>query len=612
MAPEQAAGDAVDHRADLYAWGVVAYEMLAGAHPFADRTTAAALIAAHICDPAPSLSTLRVDLSPALIATVERTLAKRPAERPASATELVQALDRVAASSGADRVRRPIRRQLATSAVVLLLVAAVAVPAIRRGPPSTDAPAAPVARTRSLAVLPFRNQSQDTADVYFAEGMSDELTTALGKISTVRVASRSSAARYRDASAREAARALRVEAVLEGTVRRVNDRIRVSAALTNAADGIEIWSDTYDRQASDVFVLQDDIARAIVSALRAALGGPAAARAGASPRGTSDLEAYDLYLKGRFSWSKRGREGLLGAAKFYERAIARDSMFARAHAGLAMAYTPMPLFGAAPADSVLPLAERSAERALAIDSTLSEAHLALANVLKMQWRWAEAEPHFRAAIEFSPSDATAHQWYGTYLYSLGRTDEAAAQLFQARDLDPVSAVLGTDVVYGLYAARRFDEALVEARRTVALDTTMALSHWLTGLALVALGRPDSAVQAFETVRRLGSPHEVRAALVAAYRAMGRTAEANAEYASLVQSYRRGQAQGYDMAVGAAASGDLTAAMAAVKRLIDQRESLVTEYSLPCDPLLDPLKSRPEFNRLLGGLGMRVCPAQPGR
>jgi len=179
-----------------------------------------------------------------------------------------------------------------------------------------------------------------------------------------------------------------------------------------------------------------------------------------------------------------------------------------------MAYVPMMVYGVASGDSVLPLAEASASRALALDSTLAEAHLALASVRRMQWRWADAERHFRAAIAYAPSEATAHQWYGGFLYSLGRVDEAVEELVRARDLDPVSAALGTDVTYGLYVAQHLDQALAEARRTVALDSTLAISHWLEGLVLLALDRPDSALRAFETGRRWGHTPDPRPPLIA--------------------------------------------------------------------------------------------------
>jgi serine/threonine-protein kinase len=596
MAPEQAAGDVVDHRADLYAWGVVAYEILSGAHPFADRTTAGALVAAHIRDTPPPLRSRRADLPLKLLAIIERALAKRPEDRPGSAAEIVQALDGIV--GGATRVRS---RIAAAVAVVALGIAAAAL--ISR----------PAARTpaQSIAVLPFLNRSGDSADVYFAEGMSDELTTALGRLSKFRVASRSSAARFRDSTAVAAAKALSVDAVLEGTVRRAGQRVVITAALTTASDGIEIWSQSFERPAAEVFDVQDVIARAIVDSLRVALvGGAGGAPPAAAPalRGTNDLEAYDLYLKGRYAWSKRGRD-LFEAVKFYEAAIARDPKFARAYAGLAMSYVPMMVYGVASGDSVLPHAEAAATRALQLDSTLADAHLALASVRRMQWKWNEAEPHFKAAIANAPSDATAHQWYGGHLYSVGRVDSSVVELLRARDLDPISAALGTDVLYGLYVDRRFDEALTEGRRTVLLDTSLAISHWLVGATLLAMNRVDTAVIAFQAAQKLGPTPDARPVLIEAYRRLGRTREADSLYALVVKAYRAGSLVDRDMAIAAVAHGDFDAALASVRRAIERREPIVTEYSLPCDPLFDRLRARPEFAKMLETAGMRVCSAR---
>jgi serine/threonine-protein kinase len=603
MAPEQAVGDEVDHRADIYAWGVLAYELISGAHPFANRTTAGALVAAHIRDTAAPLAARVPALPPSLVAVVDQALAKDPADRPASANAIVQALDGI---GGRPPVRHgPVWGRRAILAALAVAAVAAAVVLAKRSASAPRVSRAVRAPARSIAVLPFANEGRDTSDVYFAEGMSDELTTALGKLSSVRIASRSSAARFRDSTAIAAAHALNVDAVLEGKVRRYGDNLHVSAALTNGEDGTEIWSQNFDRRVAQVFEVQNEIARAIVDSLRVALTGRAPLTA-TSGRGPRDVEAYNLYLRGRYAWSRRGRD-LLSAVDLYRQSIARDSTFAPAYAALAMAYTPMMVFGVARGDSVLPLAEASALRALSLDSTLAEAHLALASVRKMQWRWRDAQNEFTAALAYAPSDATAHQWYGTLLYSLGRVDVAVEQLLQARQIDPVSPALGTDVAYGLYAAHHFNDALVEGRRTVGLDSTLAISHWLTGLALLELGRPDSALLAFTTAQRLGDTPDARPALVKTYRALGRTHDADTTYASLVRTYRSGKGIDRDMAIGAAAVGDLNAALQAIKRTIERREPIVTEYSLPCDPLLDPLKALPEFTRLLTSVGMQVCP-----
>jgi TolB-like protein/Tfp pilus assembly protein PilF len=618
MAPEQVAGGLVDHRADLYAWGVVAYELLAGAHPFADKTTPQAVMGAHITEAPTSLAIRRPGLPPVLVALVGRALAKDPALRPSAAGEIVRQLDGMDVAGDEITLSLSPPKRL-DSRLVAALLAAVLVGAVVAfelvGRPSKVERSPGAAGTpRSLAVMPFANVGGDTADGYFAEGMADELTTALAQVPGLRVAARSSAFRFqgRAVEAREVGRVLQVHAVLEGTVRRAGERLRVTAQLTNSADGLVLWADRYDRGSRDVFEVQDEITQAIVGALRGTLGGESPAPAGA-PRGTRDLEAYDLYLKGRYFFAKRGEQGLQSAIDYFRRAVARDPDFARGHAGLAMAYVVLPVFSnAIPVDSALEQAQRSASLALAIDSTLSDAHLALANSLKMRWRWAESERHFREALGLAPTDATTHHWYGVYLFALGRVDESVAELGRAAELDPFGSTIATDHAIALYSSRRFAEALAELERSRALDTDKSDTQLILGMVQLARARPDSALLALRAARRLGTGLDERGYLVAAYRALGRQREADAAYAELRQAYRNGRALAYDLAVGAVAAGDRAAALDAVERTIRQRHMFVTEFSLPCDPLFDPLKSEPRFGQLLREAGMRMCPAAVSR
>ena len=615
MAPEQATGDPVDHRADLYSWGVVAYELLGGVHPFGDRTTAQGFIAAHISETPAPLESRASALPPALTAIVERALRKDPQERPVDAAEMLAAID----SSGTDisprrdvAARRPRSRvmPIVVGAVALVLVVASTMLVLRSTSARRSSAATGPATPRALAVLPFVNTSSDSADAYFADGMADELSTALSKVPGVRLAARSAAHRFRgsDVRLRDIGRALRVDAVLEGTVRRAGDRLRVTAQLTDASDETVLWTDRYERTSRDVFDVQDDIAHAIARELRGTLGVAGDTTSGAAPRGTADLAAYDLYLKGRFFWYRRGVEGLRNAAELFGRAVERDPGFARAHAGLAMTYVVFPFYGVAANDSALPLAEQSAARALALDSTLADAHLAMASVLRMRWRWSEAERHFRSALALAPDDPTAHQWYGGQLFTTGHTDASVEQIARASEIDPFSAALATDLVYALYVARRFDDALREGRRMVALDTTLMISHLLIGLAQLALGRPDTALIAFRTAHRLGDVPDVRGYLVATHLALGDRRAADSIYADLRRSFAAGRALGYDLAIAAAAMGEPRTALDAVRDAIERREPLLTEFSLPCEPLLDPLKRDPVYERMLAAVGMRMCPA----
>ncbi len=260
--------------------------------------------------------------------------------------------------------------------------------------------------------------------------MADELTTALGHIPGLRVAARSSAfaLRGKAANTQEVGAKLHVSTILEGSVRRAGGRLRISAQLINASDGLSLWNETYERQVTDVFQVQDSLAHDIAEALSATLSIPQAApKTTTVAQGTTNLEAYDLYLRGRYLWERRGGDGLLRAADFFKQAVQLDPGFARAHAGLAMSYVLLPQYTALPADSMRALGVRSAERALMLDPNLPDAHLALAYALTYEWRWNEAEDHFRRALAADSSNATAHQWYSDYFLATDKIGDALSQ-----------------------------------------------------------------------------------------------------------------------------------------------------------------------------------------
>ncbi len=625
IAPEQASGGDVDQRADIYAWGVLAYELLAGAHPFEGRTSPQALVAAHMVEVPRPLARRAPAVPAGLAALVDRTLAKSADDRPASAAELVRALDGALPSASTPARWTPGSKVVvaAAAAVLLAVAVALAVASRSRATGGRASGGVPPEAGRSIAVMTFSDTRGDTVEAYLAEGMADELTTAIANVPGLRVAPRSSVVRAAAAAAStgEVARALKVSAVLEGTVRRAGDRLRVTATLTGAADGLVLWSDRFDERAADVFDVQDRIAHAIVAALRtrfapvAALdttGAPAPSpdsSLGAAPRGTSDLEAYDLYLRGRYYFARRGPDGLRRAAEYFERAIARDPRFARAHAALAMSAAVLPVFARdVPVDSVLALADRSALEALRLDSTLAEAHLALSQSLKMRWRWSEAERHVRDAVALAPEESLGHHWYGVLLYSTGRPDEAVRSLERARALDPFGATVGSDLSAALYFARRFRDARAEIARTLAIDSTKSDSHVILGLAYLGLGHADSAEQAIADAWRFRTGFDMRGYMSRSQRALGRAPAADSLLRALRRDLERGEDVGFDLAIAALGAGDTALALSAVERTIAARSALVSELGLPCEPMLDPLTSDRRFTVLLGRAGMTACPA----
>ena len=495
VAPEQVIGDPdVDHRADVYAWGVLAYELLAGAHPFADRTTAQDLCAAHLSVTPQPLSDAAPELAPSVSALVMRCLAKDRALRPQSAREISDALATIATRPRRDvpRWHASVRARVTLLAGGLLLALGLGsyFAASRLHRPTILRPSTP-----SLAVLPFDDIAGDTADAYFGDGIADEIATALSKVAGLRVASRTSAAAFRASHAvdvRELGRRLGVSTVLEGRVRRVGARMRLTVQLTSVGDGMTLWSEVYERQIKDVFQVQDEVAQAVVGALRVRLPGVAAPSGGrVSSLGTTNLDAYDLYLRASYLLERRG-SGVEKAVEYFERAIAEDSTFARAYAGLAFALELSPNFTGTPPRAVEQRATQAARRALALDPTLAEAYTALGMTHMYACRWREADEAFTRAVAVDPSFAPGGYIYGIYLLRVGRIAEAEEPIRRARNADPLSGTASQMLAYVLSLEGRYDESLAESRRAYELDSSLAVMHSVLAGAVLADGRPEEA------------------------------------------------------------------------------------------------------------------------
>ena len=480
MAPEQISGeDAVDHRTDIYAFGCLAYELIAGRPPFAE-TSARELFAAHITKAPTPLSTLRRDCPSAISDIVMHCLEKDPARRPQSARELLSAMDAAHVARPSNALRGALRSPATWPIVGAVVLALVIFLALSRQT-SSDV-------DRSVAVLPLTNIGGDSAQEYLADGMTDELATALGKMPGVRIASRSLAGRYRgqrDVDVRDVGRTLAVTHVLQGSLRRVGDKLRVNAVLTNAADGIEVWSDSYDRGADDVFAVQDEITRGVAGALGVA------GRGGSEVRGTRDVEAYDQYLRGQFLLRRRG-PGVRQAAQLFERAIARDANFARAHAALAAALQLFPYFAATPAAEVHEQATAAARRALELDSTLAEAHTALGLAYMHALDWTRAHESMKRAVELDPTDASAHHQYGRLLLYTGETDSAAAEFRRAKAIDPFSALYSTWIALTMSLRGDQTGALEEITRAIEIDSLNPVALQVATRVYFHTNRPTEA------------------------------------------------------------------------------------------------------------------------
>jgi tetratricopeptide (TPR) repeat protein len=389
---------------------------------------------------------------------------------------------------------------------------------------------------------------------------------------------------------------------LEGSVRKSGNRLRVSTQLISVKDGYQLWSESYDRDLADVFAVQEDVARSIVAALRVRL---APARDSAlAVRPTSNLEAYDLYLKGRFAWNRRTGPALQEAVRYLEQAVARDSSFARAWAALADAYLlVVPYAGGSPADSWRK-AEAAARKALALDSTSAEAYTSLGygNTI-YAWNWAAAEENFKRAVAADPNYATGHHWYGDFLAGRGRLAESLAEMSRAHQLDPLSLQIGIEWGWVSYLMHRNDEAAAHIRQALELDPNYAQAHWRHGLVQIQQRRYPEAIASIQRAIHFGVFYPYAAAgLAYAYAVSGDREAALKIVNDLKRRSDRELIPPFAIAAGYAGLGDATRGIEWLNRGIDQHDIYIPENFF--EPLLDPLRKDPRFEEVLMRMGLK--------
>jgi TolB-like protein/Tfp pilus assembly protein PilF len=560
MSPEQATGESgLDGRADQYSLACVLYEMLAGRPPFAGSGPRATMARHAIETPAP-IRTPRPTVPIAVERALERALAKSPAERFPTIADFAAALT-----------------DLPTDGASAGAVSAV------------DA--------RAIAVLPFVNASADPDNEYFSDGITEELLTALTKVEGLHVASRTSVFALKGAreDVRTLGARLNVSAVLEGSVRRAGNRLRITAQLTSVGDGRTLWSERYDRELADVFAIQDEIAGTIVDTLRATLlqdlGDPVPVRY------TANLKAYHLYLKGRYSWNRRTPSAIVEGIRYFEAAIAEDAGYALAYTGLADSYALQIDYRGSPVKEGLERARAEAQRALALDETLAEAHTSLAWVVFIyDWDWPLADRHFRRALELNPRYSVARQWYAWFQVAMGQTELALAEGRRAIALDPASVSIRRSVGWLHYYARQPDQALEHLRRALAMNPTAEENHRLLGLAYLQARQWDEAAAAFrESLTVSDSPALALAGLAAVAAGRGRTDEASAGLADLEARARASYVSPVAFVMVHAALGQADQAFDWLERTYEERRGWLAYLNV--EPMLDPLRGDPRFRRL---------------
>jgi serine/threonine-protein kinase len=469
----------------------------------------------------------------------------------------------------------------------------------------------------SIAVLAFKNVGGDPADEPFSDGLSEEITTALGKVPGLRVEARSRAFSFkgRGLGSQEVGRKLDVRYVLDGGVRQGGNRRRVSVQLINVADGTEVWADEYDRGAEDrdVFAVQDSIARAVAAALRVHLSG--AARAALSNRSTENPEAHDLYLKGRYFWNQRGATGPVALGRaigFFQQAIALDSTYARAWAGLADAYSMLPVFGNSPPAEPFARARTAAEKAVALDSTLADAYtsLGIINVFH-DWDWSAARRNFDRALALDSTESHTHLFRAWYLLCLGEGDSATAELRTALRLDPLNAVTNTRLGSILVQTHHYSEGEAVYRQALALDSTNVNARSELGLVLALQHRFDEALAIFRTLKDTTDLKRQGGWMVASlsgytYGLAGRRSEALSMQHYLEERSRTQYVMPQAMANIAMGLGDTARALDWLERGYQERSFLLVLLSWP---IYDGLRGQPRFQRILRDMDLRL-PAIP--
>jgi serine/threonine-protein kinase len=595
MAPEQVAADPmIDHRADIYAFGCLAYETLTGAAPFADRTPQQ-LYAAHLMQkPAPLLAR-RPDCPESIATLVMSCLEKEPADRPQSARQILHALSGTASTEQPRAPDKSRRRHIVTGAIAgVAVVTAIAAYAIR---PQVESD------LHSLAVLPFQIVGGDTANSYFAEGMSDEITTELARVPGITLASRNSVEKYRGADPKVVGKALDVAGVIDGTVRRAGDRVRLTAQLTDASSGKILWTDSYEQRVQNVFEVQDSVTHAIVSQLKLKLAGVQSTTGTSTIQGTTNVDAYDLYLRGKYLLARRGRH-LYQALQLFEEATKKDPKFARAYAGYAMAASVLPLYTDTPTDSIAPFGLAAGRRAIELDPNLADAHLGVGNMVQTEYKWSEAESHLRRAIAIEPDNALGHQWLGDMYWITGRASESLPEIRKAIALEPTTVGIRADLAGTLFNVNRVDEALEQTLRSFEMDSTFTFNTANLAAVRYIRGEYDSVL----AIRTDAYPPWLSIFKMLSYEKLGDTRRYTSLRDSLAIELRKpgSDNDGSRRTLYFAALRNTDSTFRYIDRVIDKRGALVFNVGLPCLFLLRFLHNDPRWDTALSRLGARRC------
>jgi len=450
---------------------------------------------------------------------------------------------------------------------------------------------------KSIAVLPFDNLSRDPDNAYFCEGVQDEILTRLAKVADLKVISRTSTQHFKSTpdNLPQIAKQLGVAHILEGSVQKASDQVRVNVQLINALTDAHLWADTYDRKLTDIFAVESEIAKTIADTLQARLTGSEKTEMSKKP--TEDPEAYEFYLKGRFFWNKRTGADLRKAIEYFNQAVARDPNYALAYVGLADSYLLLPNYGSTSSQEALPPARTATKKALALDDSLAEAHASLGLLATIELDLERALSELERAVQLKPNYATAHHWLALANMTLARFDPAIREGKRAIELDPLSVIINADVSWLYLCARRYDEAEAQARKTLEIDPHFFLAHYYLGIALQLKGRLNEAIPEFQKSFDLnGDPYSL-GILGQAYARNGQNEEARKILARLNEQRNTRRVAPYAMALIYLGLGDKERAIDELDRGYRDGETNYL-FVIKVDPLLDDLRGDRRFEALV--------------
>lgn len=611
MSPEQARGQEVDARTDIFSFGVVLYEMLTRHAPFAGPTLSD-VIAALLRSEPPPLASYAPEIPSELERVVSKTLRKDREERYQSIKDLSADLKAVRQELEVNAKEPSVASGKATSAfprkdgnsllseikrhklaALLVVIAAAGIAYYWQA-----------SRTAidSIAVLPFANQNHDPDTEYLSDGLTESIINNLTQLADLRVIARSSAFRFKgkEDDPFVAGQQLGVRAVVVGRVLQRGEQLMVSAELVDVRGNKQLWGDQYQRTMSDLVAVQQEISREITEKLRSRLTG--AERGQLVRRETNNAEAYQCYLRGRYYWNRRTGGEVKKALEQFQRAVDKDPTYALAYVGLADCFAVLEQYTGTPALEALPKAKAAALRALEIDDSLAEAHTSLGYINAFSWQFGEAEEEHKRGIQLNPNYPTAHQWYGVYLRAMGRVDEAMAEFKRAQQLDPLSSVITFETANLYLLKGDLDSAIEQCKKTIDLDPSFPRAYGYLGWCYLKQGREQEAlVKLQKAVELSGRASEELGFLGCGYAALGRRAEAMAVLRELEEKYARKESPATNVAAVYAGLGEKDQAFGWLEKDFQARTGVL--IYITHRPVYEQLRDDPRYTNLLRRVGL---------